>query len=373
MTGPRVLALLPGLAGPGGIQRHNRLLCTALSRYLAERDGELSVVSLRDEPGWRDAYSGAPSVVGCAEDKYRFGGRCAAAIARGYDLLIVGVVDFGPLALPAKIARPRRPILTSTYGIEVWGRMPPHHKVALQVADRCLTISDATGQHLTADHGVRPERITVIPPPMDPDFLERIERWQAGAHQARRTRLLSIARMNRIDREKGIDDVLRALPELRRRHPDVDYTVIGDGDDRPALQDLAADLGVGDIVRFEHGVDDDDLQAYLAGCDVFVLPSAKEGFGIVYLEAGAHRKPVVGGAHKGALEVIESGETGLLVSRGDVGALVDALDALLSDPGRRAALGAGGLERIHTRYAYSRFEEDVHGLVDAMLAGRAAS
>jgi len=133
-------------------------------------------------------------------------------------------------------------------------------------------------------------------------------------------------------------------------------TVIGGGG--PLAQALAARidaLGLSERVLLPGRIPDAELAAWLAACDVFCLPSVSraEMFGIVQLEAMAFGKPVVATAipGSGVPWVNRHGETGLVVSPGDVDALAAALSALLADASLRARLGQGGREAVAGRFS----------------------
>jgi phosphatidylinositol alpha-1,6-mannosyltransferase len=140
---------------------------------------------------------------------------------------------------------------------------------------------------------------------------------------------------------------IRAVAGLRDRWPSLHYLVVGDGDERGRLEALADALGVTDCVRFVGEVADQELAQYFAACDVFVLPNRVEagdfeGFGIVFLEAAASGKPVVGGASGGVVEAVDDGRTGLLVDAEDPSAVQSALERLLSSPDLRDRFGRAG-------------------------------
>ena len=111
----------------------------------------------------------------------------------------------------------------------------------------------------------------------------------------------------------------------------------------------------------------DELFACYANCDIFALPSRGEGFGFVYLEAKAYGKPVIGGAHGGALDVIEDGVTGLLVPHGDIERLSLAIESLLGDPARAREMGARGRDRLVTAFSFEQFQSRLTHLLDDVL------
>ena len=367
---PRIVLWLPGLADFGGIQRHNRTLCRVLKEYAASRSVRVEIVSLRDPADWYDERYLTQPVNGCDGNRYRFAAQALASLVRPIDLLLVGVVDFGPLVIPARLLRPHMPILTIAYGIEVWKRRSLMERAALRYADRIMAISAYTARQVVERQGTKQTKVRVVPIPLDPDFRAAAEAWRRTNGVIQHANLLSIARMSSYDREKGIDCVIAALEYVRAYAPDVTYTVIGDGDDRPRLEQLAVQRGVATHVRFAGRIPDDQLHAYLSGADVFVLPSRKEGFGIVFLEAMHYGKPVIAGAHGGSPEVVIDGETGLLVRNGDIAELALAIVALLQDVPKRDALGDAGKRRVDVTYAYRSFSDAITQMLDELLGAR---
>lgn len=367
---PRIVLILPGLASDGGIQRHNRMLARELTHYAQLRGMALETLSLHDPEGWHDPALLEQPLVGCAGSKARFAACVAAALLRPYALCVVGHADFGPLALPFQLMRPGAPLVAQTYGVEVWSSRPAMQRRALQAACAVWTISGYTAEQLVVAQGVERARIEVMTIPLDSGFLAGLSAWREAGAVRRRTTLLTVARLSKSEEGKGVDQVIAALPAVRALDPELTYTIVGDGDDRPRLEGLAAAHGVGDVVRFAGRVADAELHAYLAGAELFVMPSRKEGFGIVFVEAMAHGLPVIAGAHGGSPEVVAHGETGLLVRNGDVAGLEEAIVALLNDPERRRRMGAAGRRRAATVYAYERFRSTVTASLDRLLAQR---
>ena len=156
--------------------------------------------------------------------------------------------------------------------------------------------------------------------------------------------LLSISRLIRW---KGVQLNLRAMAELSKRRPDLNwrYQVIGDGPERPRLEQLAMSLGIHDRVSFLGQLDHEVAMAHLAKCDVFSLPSWREPFGLVYLEAMARRRPVIGCRGAGAEEIARDGVDGRLVEPRDTASLAAALEELLCDPGAALIMGQAARSR----------------------------
>jgi phosphatidylinositol alpha-1,6-mannosyltransferase len=134
---------------------------------------------------------------------------------------------------------------------------------------------------------------------------------------------------------------------------------VGDGDDRVWLEELAEKNGVNRHVHFLSSLSFEELSACYEACEMFALPSRGEGFGLVYLEAMAHGKPVIGGAHGGAPEVIEDGVTGYLVPHGDAAQLATSIETLLSDPALAQKMGGRGRQRVEREFRFSVFAKSL--------------
>ncbi|TSC59335.1 MAG: phosphatidylinositol alpha-1,6-mannosyltransferase [Candidatus Peregrinibacteria bacterium Greene0416_62] len=147
---------------------------------------------------------------------------------------------------------------------------------------------------------------------------------------------------------KGHDLVLRALPEVLKKHPNVVYTMVGDGNARADLEALATSLGIRDAVDFAGRKSGDDLVAYFQACDIYVhTPKVVdknkfEGFGIVYLEASACGKPIVATDAGGIRDAVLDNETGLIVPDGDIAAITGSIIRLLDDEALAKRLGERG-------------------------------
>jgi phosphatidyl-myo-inositol dimannoside synthase len=144
--------------------------------------------------------------------------------------------------------------------------------------------------------------------------------------------------------------------------------LVGDGDDRLRLEQLARDVQVDGHARFLSAVTSEQLAACYANCDVFALPSRGEGFGMVFLEAMAYGKPVIGGAYAGIPDIIEDGKTGLLVPHGNVDRLAQAIEFILADYGRAAVMGSRGRQRVVSAFSFARFKANLEGVLGDVLA-----
>jgi phosphatidylinositol alpha-1,6-mannosyltransferase len=270
----------------------------------------------------------------------------------------VGHLYLGPVALALRRLA-GIPYVLYLHG----GEMAPYMRwrVVRGVAGRVVAEADvvvmnsAYTRERFAAMGMTHPRVEVAPPGVD---TGRFRPDRDGASVRRRYGLDGsrvLLTVGRLVERKGHDTVIRALGRVGRVAGPVRYLIAGTGPEESRLRRLAGDLGCADHVIFAGRVPDEDLPDFYAACDVFVMPSRElaerdgvEGFGIVFLEAGACGKPVVGGRSGGIGDAVLDGTTGVLVDPLDEDALVSALTRLLLDPGEAARLGTAG-----RRYAAS--------------------
>jgi glycosyltransferase involved in cell wall biosynthesis len=168
---------------------------------------------------------------------------------------------------------------------------------------------------------------------------------------------------------KGIRFLIQAAARLKPRFPDLKLVLAGDGFERPELVRLAQDLGIAEDVTFLGWVPNNGLPQYYRAAAVSVIPSLEEGFGIPAAEAMGCEVPVVASDAGGLPEVVEHGVTGLVVPRGDVPALAEAIGALLADPERRRRMGVAGRRRALELFDWDRTAEQFEQVYREIGAG----
>jgi phosphatidylinositol alpha-1,6-mannosyltransferase len=186
--------------------------------------------------------------------------------------------------------------------------------------------------------------------------------------KADRPTLLTVSRL--VSR-KGIDTVLQALPGLVTTYPDLRYQIVGDGPDRARLEKLAVHLGLEGVVQFTGRVSDAELLHHYQQSTLFVMPAREEkaaasmeGFGIVYLEAAACGLPVIAGRSGGAVEAVQNGVTGFLVTPDDVPGLQDRLRLLLATPDQARQMGAAGRRWVETKMNWDRAAQQLLDILE---------
>jgi len=221
-----------------------------------------------------------------------------------------------------------------------------HRQVDLMIAN-----SEFSRQKL--EGLIDPEKVVVQHPGVD------LEEWAPAAELGRKWRedhgltdAKVVLTLGRIDPRKNHLGVIEALGRLAEqgRAKDAVYVVAGEGRALPMIKQRAAELGIESRVRFTGPVDGDLRLAMFGACDVFAMPavvdgSDVEGFGMVFVEAGACCKPSLSGNVGGQPEAVRDGESGFVVDGTDTAAVTEALGRLIEDEALRERLGSGARRR----------------------------
>ncbi len=361
-----IVGLFPGLASVGGIQMAGRQTAAALASIASERGSSCEFLSLNDANGEHEAAVGGLRFKyrGFARSKSRFI-LAALGLARTRpDVIFAAHPNLAPITVAMRVLARQAQIIVGTHGIEVWQPLPALRRKALRSASMVLAPSSDTARRLTSVQGVPVENIRRLPWPLDLDFLnlanspDGLPRPSQFSHGRI---VLSVGRWAASERYKGADLLIHAVSELTREFSDLHLVLVGEGDDLPRLQKLALAANALDNVHFISGLSRDELAACYAACDIFALPSTGEGFGLVFLEAMAFQKPVIGTALGGIPDLVEEGVTGILVDPINPSSLPGALRALLSDDDLRLRMGQRAGEVVRARHGFECFRATLAG------------
>ncbi|WP_223280124.1 glycosyltransferase family 4 protein [Nostoc sp. PA-18-2419] len=225
------------------------------------------------------------------------------------------------------------PYWVVAHGLEVWDIENKMTKLALQKADKVISVSNYTRQRLLQEIQIDGDKIVLLPNTFDANQFEikpkpthLLKRYNLKDEQPV---ILTVTRLGRMAKYKGYDQIIHALIKVRSQIPNVHFLLVGKGDDLPRIQTLVNSLNLQDSITIAGFVPDEELCAHYNLCDVFAMPSKGEGFGIVYLEALACGKPVLAGNQDGSIDPLAEGKLGCLVDPDNVEEIADNLIQIL--------------------------------------------
>lgn len=251
------------------------------------------------------------------------------------------------------------------------------HRVTLSRAARIIAVSEAVAAQLRADAVAKPERISVVLNGIDARRFEnasnRFSREQFLGSWGLPGNSLLIGTVGELTPLKGQEEFLRAAAEVRKQFPNSHFIIAGTDSsrgnkNRAFLERLIRELKLTEHVRLVGWVE--DLAQLYCALDVFVSASHTESFGLVITEAMASGASVVATETEGAREIIQAGETGLLVPVGDVARLAAAIVELLGDEDKRARLGTTAQQAAVAQFSVERMIEETEEIYRAEVESR---
>ncbi|MBD3291979.1 MAG: glycosyltransferase [Armatimonadia bacterium] len=239
----------------------------------------------------------------------------------------------------------RTPVVVTTHGTDINGLPDRGPRVmltrwVLRRANRVVCVSNSLADRV-AELGVSVGKVQVIHNGVDSDLF-------CPARDSRPGRRLIY--VGRLTPEKGVEYLIRALAVLQQGTPDVHLKIVGDGPDRPRLEQQTRDLGVADAVTFTGPKPHEQIPDLMRQSDLLVLPSLSEGFGIVLIEAMATGLPVIATETGGIPEIVRHGENGLLVQARDAQGLAASIETLFGDHRRCRRLAEHGMQIARERF-----------------------
>jgi colanic acid biosynthesis glycosyl transferase WcaI len=360
MEHDRQRVLFIGLAAyeaHGGIQRFNRRVIEAL----AQLGGPAEAGMLADHLNANQSGTSRIPVHGFAGRRLRFLRYFLGAMWRA-DVLLVGHINLLPFAALMKMLRPHTKAILFAHGIEIWGdpafRAPAWYEpwALKSFVDRVAVVSK-----YSRDRMANAFRLTVAKFVLFPNAVDLIDPPTPAGNS---NTVLCVSRLGQGEREKHVDKLIIAFVEVLKVLPKARLVIVGEGPLRSELAALAAELGLSEHVELLGSVDDQQLADAYARAAVFALPSSKEGFGIVYLEAWLRGLPVIGSIHGAGAEVIAQEVDGLLVEPTNISALAKAIKTLLQDSTSATRMAAAGREKVVANYSAATFVGNLRAMID---------
>ncbi len=366
----KILFLVTDLANSkGGIQVFNNHLIKAL----AELGNNLSVVSLNDSKSLNNAKC---SFMPCG--KYGYFKKTAFIIntlrqifSFKPDLILCGHINFSPFCLLLKTIF-KAPYFTITHGIEAW-RLRGLKRLGLRCSLEILSVSRFTKNEILKQlphYGE--DNIFILPNTFDAEKFKPQPKPEYLMNKLNIKPddkiLLTIARLSKQEKYKGYDLVIMAMKEIVKEVPNAKYIIVGSGSDEERIKALISDNNLEDKVILNGFIPHEEIVDYYNLCDVFVMPSKAEGFGIVFLEALACGKPVIAGNIDGSGDALLDGELGFLVNPHNLSEIKAAIIKILKREAPESLLDGPYLrQRILEFFSFHKFKERVSEIISAKV------
>jgi phosphatidyl-myo-inositol dimannoside synthase len=320
----------------GGIEKFNRSFIKALSELKETSFAELFVHSLYDSKE-DTSYTGGKGYVFFKSKRFLF---LIKTIYQSFksDIIIIGHLN---LAIVGVIARSvfKKKVVVICHALEIIEPVKGIKKKLLKDAEVVLAVSDFTKGLLIEQQGVEQTKIIIFPNTIDPYFnvpgsfqkpsyLQ--ERYGISAEDKI---LFTLARLSSNEKYKGYDSVIRALGNIKKKHPSTRYFIGGKADEQEKkyVEKLISENNLENDVQLLGYIKDEEVADHFQLSDVFVMPSAKEGFGIVFLEAMTCGLQVVAGDKDGSTDALLKGRVGKLVNPYDVNSIQQGIIDLLNN------------------------------------------
>ena len=359
LSPPRLTFLfLKTFSFTGGIEKVNRTLSLAL--YELQQSGYLKIRGLSPYDSGADSrYLPEQLLQGYQGRRWHF---MFDLLWRPFptDILLVGHINLAPAVWLLQWRYPKLKIVLMAHGFEVWSPLRGWKGWLLRNSDLVFSVSRYTRDRMI-EIGVHPECIHLLPNCLDPYFeppqdltkpAYLLERYNLRPEQKV---LLTIARLSAEDGYKGYDRVLDCLPVLIQEFPDLYYIIAGkyDAVEKERLDAIVGRLQISNYVLFTGFVPDAEVLDHYRLADIFVMPSKKEGFGLVFIEAMACGTPAIGGDQDGSPDALCPGELGFVVNPDDQEAMLVTIMKVLHDAPDARELQRKTLEK----FSYSPYRE----------------
>ncbi len=338
----RVLMLAPTTELIGGIQTSGRIAWEALAR-----GGDATLFCY--------CAAGSPARPWSTSSEVHAGTKAEAAftvLRRQWDADLVLVWHLGLLKLLPLFRLGKAKVAVGLFGIDAWEPLDPVTRMLAARADLLISISDYTwrrfvesnpsfkdARHAIVHLGLGEPLREETPPPAEPPVA------------------LMISRLEESERYKGHHEMIAAWPRVRAAVPSAELWIVGEGGLRPELERRARDAGVGESVRFFGAVSEQKKLDLVRASRLLALPSRKEGFGLVYLEAMRLGRPCLVSDADAGEEVVSPPLAGVSASPTDLPVLARAVERLLRDGPEWSTWSQQARERYETRFTAFHFQQ----------------
>lgn len=357
----KILFIVPEILKPGGIQSYMNFLLEVLD---SDQEFSVKILSLNDkihDLRKLSKYSQRLTFNGFSKFKSGFLLRCFLEIIKA-DLVLVGHINYSVVPFFAKIFRFRKKYILIHHGVESWKKVSSITRRSLFNAYTNVVTTNFTLYQNSTINKIDKSKYTVIPLCSNDRNLLKLFKPKMKA----RFNMLHVSRLESSEKTKGVDFVLAALNKLNKLGLDIEYYIVGDGTDINRLKSICNSYDLNKKVHFLGFVDDNTLEELYMETSIFIMPSVKEGFGIVYIEAMKYSKPCIAANFGGPIEIIDNEKNGYLIEYGNVDQLVSKISFLYSNPDRLKEMGDNSLLKYQEFFSFQIFKKNWLNLLNAV-------
>ena len=326
---------LSSFGATGGIEKVNKLIIKSFK--IEENFNSLAQSYGLHDNHFDSRYVKPYAFKGFSGNRFKFLYQLSK-IAKNYNQVIVGHINLSPAVFLMRIFNPKLKIVLMAHGIEVWGPQTRLKKWLLTKADKIISVSNYTKERIISDSSIKNTKITVLQNALDPYFkvpdLKKRLLYLKKRYGIKNNDkiILTITRMSSADQYKGYDLVLGAISNMDvQQKSEIKYILAGKSDkfEYERISILIQKYGLEEIVIRPGFIEDSELQDHFQLAKLFVMPSKKEGFGIVLIEAFASGSKVIAGNGDGSKEALQNGKFGKLIDINNLSSLKSAIDESL--------------------------------------------
>jgi glycosyltransferase involved in cell wall biosynthesis len=324
----------------GGIQKMNRTLAHALHMLSQRNNWDFTLWSAYDSNhDLMEKYLPKENFRGFGIKRIGFALNIINTKQKP-EIVIISHINMSIIGLLIKMTNPKCKIWLIAHGVEVWRPLSLIKKIFLKHCDKIVCVSNFTKQQMISRHKASASVCTVLNNAIDPfmnlplkfnkpDYLLKRYNLTAGNQV-----IFTLTRLASTEQYKGHDQVIKVISQLKKEFPDIKYILSGqyDRDEEFRIHKLITENKVEEQVILTGFISENELPDHFLLADLFVLPSKKEGFGIVFIEALACGLPVICGNVDGSIDAICNGELGRAVNPDDLNELKTAITDYFGNP-----------------------------------------
>ena len=337
----RILFLtLKVFAATGGIEKVCRVAGKMLYERTISNSNKFEIFSMYDNQNDANDNKYFPSEVfyGFKENKVKFIYKSIWQ-SRKYDTIILSHINLLLIGWLIKILMPKKKLILFAHGIEVWEKLNFAKKIMIKKCDIIISVSNYTANKLSETNNININKCKVLNNSLDP-FLPIGKEFKNNCLIRNRYGLnendfvvFTLTRLSSKERYKGYDKVISALHQLKNDYSNIKYVIAGSYDDeeKKYIDNLSNEYKIKNDIIIAGFIPDEDLVSHFSMADIYVMPSIKEGFGIVFIEAMNYGLPVIAGNKDGSVDALLHGELGLLVNPLDVNEIKIAIEKMIKN------------------------------------------